>query len=439
MVVKVLTAVKTVASSPKLLGVVLGLFVVLFVFIKLEVWTVAFVDIGVGLRDTVTQGWVDTIEEAFKPFSSMYHWTVNIDSARRALKHVTISTVEKDILCTSSVSMTLGLSSWLNVSCKSSLEDEKVYKTIRDTTNELDHWAGISEVLNPHVNHFHLAKIPLLEKQAQLQHNKAQVPARQELLGNLDDYIKGLDESAYCMFDVTLATDQLLMVLIHQLEEVHRRVHAITFGTKNSWWPKTYRQDYRSVNQILSTLLDVIDVRIAKLLITLAPCIEELIKTTIAATESVQYATDCENAVMRMIKEQSAWLGSPDKLLIQLKPILTGIFQQPTGVFAEELVYASRRLERHKQDLKSTKSVLHIAYDLTTINGLTRLLEVFDDCSSVLSTASGSLRLARARDEEEYERQGKDRFFTAPPLFSTVSPAAAQTSTRTLMTPRSRA
>jgi hypothetical protein len=403
MVVKFLTAVKTVAPSPKLLGVVLGLFVVWFVFMKLEVWTVAFVDMGVGLRDTVTQGWVDTIEEAFKPFSSMYHRTVNIDGARRALKHITISTVGKDILCTSSVSMTLGLASWLNVSCKSSLEDEKVYKTTRDTTNELGHWAGISEVLNPYVNHFHQARIPLLEKQAQLKHNKAQVPAKQELLGHLDNYIKGLDESADCMFDITLGTEGLSTLLFHNLKEVHRRVHAITFGTKNSWWPQIYRQDYHNIDQILSRLLDVIDVQIAKL--NLSPCIDELIKTTIAATKSIRYATDCENAVMRMIKEHSAWLGSPDKSLIQLKPILTGFLQQPTGVIVEELVYASRRLEGHKQDLKDANSVLYIAYDLSTTNDLTQLLEVLDDCLSGLSTVRGRVRFARARDEEEYKRK----------------------------------
>ncbi len=64
----ILNATKTVASSPKLLGVVLGLFVVWFVFGKLGAWTVALVDMGVRLWYTATQGWVDTIEEAFKPF-----------------------------------------------------------------------------------------------------------------------------------------------------------------------------------------------------------------------------------------------------------------------------------------------------------------------------------------------------------------------------------
>ncbi|KAK5236265.1 hypothetical protein LTR99_002246 [Exophiala xenobiotica] len=421
----ILNATKTVASSPKLLGVVLGLFVVWFVFGKLGAWTVALVDMGVRLWHVATQGWVDMIEEAFKPFFSVYHWTVDIDGARSALGRVTLSTVGKDILCTSSVSVTLGLASWLNVSCKPSPEDEIVYKTLRKTAHELGYWAGISEVLVPHVNSFQLATIPLTEKQAQLKHNKAQVMEKKELLDNLDDYIRGLFRSARCMYAVTLATDHLLMILIYNLEEVHMRVHAITIGTKNSWWPKTYREQYRSVNGILTRLLDVIDVEIAKLLIAAAPCINDLIRTTTAGVESRQCAVDCQIAVMRTMKKQYSWFRSPDMSLIQLKSHLTGFAKLPTGAIVDELSDASRRLEQHQQDLQGLKSVLAVAYDLSTVNGLTQLLNIFDDCLSALTTARGSMILGKAREREQYEKQAKDGFFTAPPMFSTVSPAAA--------------
>ncbi len=36
--------------------------------------------------------------------------------------------------------------------------------------------------------------------------------------------------------------------------------------------------------------------------------------------------------------------------------------------------------------------------------------------------------LGKAREREQYEKQAKDGFFTAQPVFSTVSPAAAQPS-----------
>ncbi len=358
----------------------------------------------------------------------MYHWTVDIDSARSALGRVTISTMGKDIFCTSSVSVTLGLASWLDMSCKPSPEDEIVYKTLRQTAHGLGYWGDISEVLVPHVTSFQLATIPLTEKQAHLKHNKAQVMEKKELLDISDDYIRGLFRSARCVAAVTLAIDHLLMILIYNLEEVHIRVHAITIGTKNSWWPKTYREQYRSVSEILTRWLEVIDVEIAKLLIAAASCINDLIGTTTAGVESRQCAVDCQIAVMRTIKEQYSWFRSPDMSLIQVKSHLTGFAKLPTGAIVKELSYVSRRLEPHQEDLQGVKSVLAVSYDLSIVNGLTQLLNIFDDCLRALTTARGSMILGKAREREQYEKQAKDGFFTAQPVFSTVSPAAAQPS-----------
>jgi hypothetical protein len=419
----------TLTTHIMLLMVVLGA-------VWLAFWQVS--SVGAVMVDVGVRGWnmlettIAVLETAIyagargvESFVAGSRWIVDPDGARGLLRQATVSTLGGRALCASS--MTLWIATWLHISCLP-LDVHTVSATLNETVAELDGWSHISEILLPHTHYFRVATTPLYVKRAHLRHNKVQLTDKDVLIDLLGDYVDGLEESADCLYEITLKTDHLLMVLVYHLEDVQLLVHEIV----RHWWFTGNSQKYDRVAKILQRLIDMFDGEIEPILDATVPCIDRLRKAHDLGLNCDAYAELCRGFVSEQLGSRRGhhFFRKPDQSLISLQKLVQGFIQQDTQNILDKLSYSRDRLNEHRVKLKSTKATISLSYALSDATGLQQLLKVLQDSLGRLRTSKLRLASATARERAEYERQSQEGFFTLPPKFPTlpsVTPASTNT------------
>jgi hypothetical protein len=430
-------AEKLVANN--LFGHIMLLMVVLGA-VWLAFWQVS--SVGAAMVDVGVRGWnmlettsIAVFETAIyagargvESFVAGSRWIVDPDGARGLLRQATVSTLGGRALCASSI--TLWIATWLHISCLA-LDVHIVSGTLNETVAELDGWSHISEILLPHTHYFRVATTPLYVKRAHLRHNKVQLTDKDVLIDLLGDYVDGLEESADCLYEITLKTDHLLMVLVYNLEDVQLLVHEVAMRSRY-WWFTGNSQTYDRVAKILQRLIDMFDGEIERILNATVPCIDRLRKAHDLGLNCDAYAELCRGFVSEQLGSRRGYhfFRKPDQSLISLQKLVQGFIQQDTQNILDKLSYSRDRLNEHRVKLKSTKATISLSYALLDATGLQQLLKVLHDSLGRLSTSKQRLASATARERAEYERQSQEGFFTLPPKFSTlpsVTPASTNT------------
>lgn len=381
-----------------------------------------------AIADAVSNGWTSTFnglrwtKDFANEFTAVLHQ--RFLGAKQSLlvyghsiagdNSTTLSSRGASLLCSSP--LTIWITPWLGIVCSKSKSSQRftILDSLNKTAFEMGHWADVSETLIPQVSHFQLATIPLDRQRKQLEQSMANFNTKRHLLNVSELYSKGLYESGDCVYNMSLATDRLVKVMIFNLEDVEdelRKGLEVDFG----WWRSSSRK-LRRIHSILGELLDKVNMDLLRLIQTIDGCSMVLGKTWEYGADFRHYAQQGRETVEQQIREKRGLFRNPDPTLTRAAELLASTIQMPTESILTLLVSARTRLARHRQKLMNAKSTIDTAYELSEVTGFNQLMALLKEVVGGLSNLDGRMALARLEEKKRLERQMSEGVYTIPPM-----------------------
>ncbi|OCT44880.1 hypothetical protein CLCR_06173 [Cladophialophora carrionii] len=250
--------------------------------------------------------------------------------------------------------------------------------------------------------------MPLLEKQAQLRWSNVALPAKDALAETIERYVQELADSADCMFDIMIRTDNMLMVLFHTLKDTQVMVHEGPIDA----FDKQIAQDARATSSCFATLE----------------------RTYALGLECEVLATQFQKSVDAMLEARYTFPFPSFFRKTHSHPTVLsrndqGFVQHDLKTIVDRLAHARKQLNDQGARLAETRTPISDSHALTNATSLQQLREVIDEVLGRLVTAQQRHASSTARANAEYEKQAREGLFTVLPAFSAV-PVAMPVSTK---------
>ncbi|EXJ89448.1 hypothetical protein A1O3_02515 [Capronia epimyces CBS 606.96] len=332
--------------------------------------------------------------------------------------NTTTSTLSGSFLCTSIFGMWLPSS--LRLFCPPAFASNgtEILDALNRTSDEMGHWAAVAEVLMPHIHSFQLATIPLSQNGKFIEFDRVPFDEKNRLLIHIHGYDRGLEDSADCMFDITLTTDGILKIMIINFQGVHRRLRDV-METEFGWWTSPAKK-LRRIDDILTVLLLLLDDKLVLLITEIDKCRVVLQETSDHGHRIRDLAHKSQTSIDQEIRKKQGRFGRPNPTLTRTKGLLSDIVQLPTDQILAKLHESRSRLLRHRADVKNAKNTLNMAYQLSEQSGLDQLMALLQQVLGGLSNTDGRLELARAQDKEQFEEQIRQGLFKSTASVTTL-------------------
>ncbi len=374
-----------------------------------DIWSSAFDSLDSMLKSTRHLGGF-----AYQCFTHVKESMVNCNNSSIAGNHTIASSAHGSILCASS--LTWWLASWLRISCApaTAAAGTFVFDALNSTAVELGHWASVSEALIPHINAFQLATIPLNRHRKVIEMNEVTFKAKGRLVDEIRHYSEGLYDTGSSIYNVTLASDRLLKVMIYSLQDVVAALQ-VAQDTDFGWW-KAPKKKVRRVRGILSELLLVIDEELLLLIREIQATVDLLVETGRHGEQFQALTIKGQKDVRDQIQEKRGLWSKPDESLSRINQQLLATMQLPTDDILALLADSKIRLDRHRMNVQSAKTTLQVSFGLSDHAGLNPLLSLLRDTLGGLSNVKGKLALAQTEERQQFDQQLRNGLIKAPPL-----------------------